>query len=161
MGTFPASFHSASQQVHDDHESLMSELLQLDAALNNLTHPAGAELICSRLRALSQSVPDHFTREEEELLVVVAKISPELNEFASEMKRQHQSICGLLVEFRLAAENLREQSATMERDGAAASARRPAQIEAALARVKEIGKSLAQELTNHVALEEDQLAGFL
>jgi hypothetical protein len=161
VGTFPASFRSASQQVHDDHESLMSELVELDAALNELAHPAGAELICARLRTLSHVVPEHFTREEEELLAVVAKISPELNDFASEMKRQHQSICGRLVDFRLAAENLREQSSTMARDRAAGGAKHTAQIEAALARVKEIGKALAEELTNHVALEEDQLAGFL
>ncbi len=145
MGTFPASFRSASQKVHDDHEALSQELAELDTALEELAHSAGAERICRRIRLLSQVVPEHFGREEEELLAVVEKVSPELKVFAGEMKRQHQAICKLLVDFCFAAEELRQA-----RNG-----------EASIDKVKGKGKLLAQELSNHVALEEDQLAGFL
>lgn len=159
MGTFPASFRSASQKVHDDHESLVSELAELDAALDELARPASAERICRRLRFLTQVVPAHFATEEVELLDVVAKVSPELKDFAGEMKRQHQSICALLLDFRLAAENLRQHNTPApEVEGRGPNA---GKIEAAIVRVKEIGKSLAEELSHHVALEEDQLAGFL
>ncbi len=159
MGTFPASFRSASQKVHDDHESLVSELAELEAALDELAHPAGAERICRRLRLLTQAVPAHFATEEVELLDVVAKVSPELKDFAGEMKRQHQSICALLLDFRLAAENLRQHNSPVQ--GVEGQGHNASKIEAAIVRLKEIGKSLAQELSNHVALEEDQLAGFL
>ncbi len=158
MGTFPASFRSASHQVHDDHQSLMSELKALDLALDELAHPAAAEKICRRLRVLSKIVPEHFATEETELLEVVARISPELKDFSAEMKRQHQSICTLLLELRLAAENLRQHNSAGAADNRADGA---TQIEAAIARVRSIGKSLALELSDHVQLEEDQLAGFL
>ncbi len=161
MGTFPASFRSASQKVHDDHESLVREVAELQAALDALAHPAVAEQVCRRVRVLSQMVPEHFGQEVAELLAVVARISPELNEFAGEMKRQHQSICGRLLDFRLAAENLRQNLPVLRRNGMEAERSRAAEIEAAISRAKDIGKALAEELSNHVALEEDQLAGFL
>jgi hypothetical protein len=159
VGTFPASFRSASQRVHDDHQSLISELAELDAALDDLAHPMGAEQICLRLRVLSHAVPEHFATEEVEMLDIVAKVSPELKDFAEEMRRQHQTICELLLDFRLAAENLRQFNFPVQ--GTEGRGNHAGEVDAAVLRVKDIGKSLAQELSNHVELEENQLAGFL
>lgn len=152
MATFTPTFRTASRKVHAEHEELQAQLLELESALEELAgdsevvaNLAAAERVCRCGWHLAELLPGHMAREESTLLGTVARISPELDEFAREMCHEHQRLRTLLVEFRGAVENL-------------ACGRN---LEDTIWRVREVGMRLIRELGEHVALEETELGGFL
>ena len=151
MASFTPGFRSVSSRIHTDHETLINELNELDGALDDLAdcsalfaYRAAAERVCRCGQRLSQIVPEHFFREETLLLDTVAKVSPELAEFAREMRTQHVTLRGRLSEFCAAVQNLES----------------PADRAQAVNAATESGRTLASELSSHVVLEESELDGF-
>ena len=148
------NFWVECERVHDDHESVMAELADLAYALDSLERYGQGfaqlsdtgELYRYGIR-LCETIPDHFSREETWLQQEVAAISPELAEFAREMVHQHEKLRGELRDFRSALEQLR---------GAAEE-----ELPAIIAGVRDQGWQVARNLAGHVALEEEQLSGFL
>ncbi len=151
MATFPIGFRSDSTRIHGEHQQLLAQLADLAAALEALgpstlsVDPLGAGRLRRSLARLEQLLPAHFRHEENTVLDAVAPVSPELAEFSRQMRQQHQRFTGRLKEFagavaRLEAGNHGEPS--------------PRQVQQA-------GEELANDLATHIALEEDQLNGFL
>ncbi len=150
MATFPRSFGADSARIHRDHQALVGELNTLDGALDELAGGTGvfanlhsAETICRCGQRLAEVLPEHFSREETTLLETVAQISPELAEFTREIRQQHEELRQRVAEFSRALKELEAGS------------------EKAIDAVREAGKALAREMTRHIALEENQLGGFL
>ena len=152
MAALAPSFWTDSKTVHNEHQALMEDLNELEFALDGLEcysevfanfATAGQVLACgSRVARL---LPQHFLHEEETLLAGVAKVSPDLAEFAGEMRTQHGHLRVRLTDFCLALERLRAGDDPGE----------------ALCEVKERGKAFTTEMRSHVALEEQRLKGFL
>ena len=152
MATFTPAFHNASHRVHGEHQLLLNELTELNIALDELVcysevyaDLAAAQRVCRCGHHLAELLPEHFVREESTVLATIAKVSPELREFAREMVLQHQQLRRRLDSF----------------SSALADLERAEDIDAAVFRVKEEGKRLARELTDHIVLEENELDGFL
>ena len=152
MATLTPAFHTESQQIHGDHTLLIRELRALDLALDRLENHsevfgnlATAKEVQFLGKALASELPDHFRREERTILTTVSKVSPQLAEFAREMERQHEGLRARLNTFCVALEEL---EAANDLDGA-------------IADLKKTGKVLTCELGRHIALEEEELAGFL
>jgi len=152
MATFTPGFRSVSRQIHSDHESLIDELNELEGALDDLAgssalfaYRAAAECVARCGQRLSQMLPEHFMREETLLFDIVAKVSPELMDFAREMRSQHQALRGHLGRFCTAVQQLDE----------------PPDRALAVNAATESGRTLATELREHVLLEESELTGFL
>lgn len=152
MATFPTTFCSDSSRMHRDHQALRDELRELDAALDGLgsdsgafanPDPVAAVRRCSR--HLAEVLPGHFRREEDTVLDTVARISPELAEFSRQMRQAHDALRLRLLEFCHAAQDLEAGLG----------------LTASVVAVKRSGKLLAREMASHIALEEDQLDGFL
>ena len=152
MAALAPSFWTESKTVHNEHQALLEDLNELDYALNGLEcysevfanfATAGKVLECGG--RVAKLLPAHFVHEEETVLAGVAKISPELAEFAGEMRAQHQRLRDELADFCRALEHLRAGDDPGE----------------SLCEVKERGKAFTAEMRNHVALEEQRLKGFL
>ncbi len=150
MASFPSSFRADSRQIHADHQALATELLHLDTALDHLEdgvleqlHTTDDVVRCGH--RLAELLPEHFRREETLLFGPVAQVSPELREFSREMRHQHDLLRQQLIEFHSALEQLNHG-----RDAAAA-----------IDRVRQTGRRLAHEMSEHMAVEEQQLDGFL
>jgi hemerythrin-like domain-containing protein len=154
MTTSGMNFWAECERVHDDHESVMADLADLAYALDSLERYGRSfaqlsdtgELYRYGVR-LCETIPDHFSREETWLQEEVAAISPELANFAREMVYQHETLRGELRDFRSALEQLR--GATEE------------ELPVIVDGVREQGWQVARNLAAHVALEEEQLRGFL
>lgn len=128
------------------------ELLELESALDRLVcHSelhgdlAAAEKVLQCGRRLATYLPAHCAREEANLLDALADVSPQLAEFAREMKRQHQEILVRLDAFILSLGRLEASEG----------------VDNAVFGLKEEGRKLARELRRHVAVEERELRGFL
>jgi iron-sulfur cluster repair protein YtfE (RIC family) len=152
MASLSNAFCTESQKVHGDHETLVQELGELQWALDNLVcySEVFADLATAgKVRELGHHMkallPTHFVREEATVLATVARISPELAEFAEEMKRQHKQ---------LGAEFKTFLAALAEFEGSS-------DLDTAVCHIKESGTQFAHDLSEHVALEERQLSGFL
>jgi len=152
MATFPTNFRSDTARIHRDHQALVPQLVELDSALDELAGSAqvfanlySAEKVCRCGRFLAEALPEHFSREEQSLFTTVAEVSPELDEFAREMRRQHDQLRQLLSDFSRAVQALEGGD----------------DLAASVDLVKEKGKLLAREMSEHIALEENQLGGFL
>ena len=151
MATFPASFRSDSAAIQGDHQRLLSALADLVAALESLApnalslDPWGAARLRRSLAGLLTALPGHFRREETALLDTVAPVSPELAEFARQMRAEHRRFTARLNGF---AAGL----AALEAGNGAGRT---------FLSVKEDGEGLARDLAAHIALEEKQLDGFL
>jgi len=152
MATFSQAFRSVSNRVHNDHEAIINELTELDTALDDLAgcsarfaYRAAMERVSRCGQRLSQMLPEHFVREETSLLDTVAKVSPELSDFAREMRGQHHTLRGRLGEFCIAVQKLENDTNRTQ----------------AVSDVNECGKTFASELRAHVLLEESELDGFL
>ena len=152
MAALAPSFWSESKTVHNEHQALLEDLNELDHALDGLEcysevfanfATAGQVLECGN--RVARLLPEHFSREEETVLAGVARISPELAEFAGEMKMQHEHLRFQLADFCRALEHLQAGDDPGE----------------SVYEVKEWGKNFTAELRNHVALEEQRLKGFL
>lgn len=152
MAALAPSFWTESKAVHNEHRALMEDLNELDFALDGLEcysevfanlATAGEVLACgSRVAKL---LPQHFVHEEETVLSGVARISPDLAQFAGEMRTQHDHLRARLADFCRSLELLRAGDDLGE----------------TLCQLKEQGKAFTAEMRSHVALEEQRLKGFL
>lgn len=152
MASLSIAFCADSQKVHCDHRVLLEELAELQWALDSLeccaevyANLATAARVEELGHKLIESLPEHFAREERSLLTTVSKISPELAEFAEEMKREHEELRARLAGFQASLEKLEKGD----------------DVAASVWQVKELGTDFALSLGAHVALEERQLSGFL
>ena len=152
MATFPISFRSDSDRIHGEHKALVAELAAFQSALEDLAFSDqvfanlySADRIAHHGRRLASLLPEHFQHEETTLLPTVSHVSPELEEFAREICHEHQQIRQRLSEF------------------CRALGRREAgdDVAEAVNAVKQSGRTLAHDLSAHLALEESQLDGFL
>ena len=151
MASLSNAFCAESQKVHGDHETLLQELAELQWALDNLVcySEVFADLATAgKVRELGHHMkallPAHFVREETTVLATVARISPELADFAEEMKRQHKE---LGAEFKAFLAALAEFESSND-------------LDSAICHIKETGSQFAHDLSAHVDLEEKQLSGF-
>ncbi len=151
MATFPISFRSDSARIHGEHQELLRQLADFISALEALgpstlsVDPLGAGRLRRSASRLEVFLPSHFRREEATLLDAVAPISPELAEFARQMRREHEHFTARMKAFAAQVAELE----TGNHGGAG------------LRKVQEAGEVLAQDLAEHIALEENQLDGFL
>ncbi len=152
MAALASSFWAESKAVHSEHQALLEDLNELDLALDGLEcysevfadlATAGQVLACGG--RVAKLLPAHFAHEEETVLSGVAKISPELAEFAAEMRSQHGHLRAQMTDFCLALERLRAGDDLGE----------------TLYELKERGKAFTSAMRSHVALEEQRLQGFL
>src|SRR5574341_48600 len=152
MAALASGFWAESKAVHSEHQALLEDLNELDFALDGLEcysevfanlATAGQVLACGG--RVAQLLPAHFGHEEETVLSGVAKISPDLAEFAAEMRAQHDHLRTRLTDFCLALDHLRAGDDLSE----------------TLYELKERGKAFTSEMRSHVALEEQRLKGFL
>ena len=152
MAALAPSFWTESKTVHNEHQALMEDLNELDFALDGLecysevfaSFATASQVLACGTR-VAQLLPEHFGHEEKTLLDGVARISPDLAEFAGEMKAQHGQLRARLADFCLALEHLRAGDDPAE----------------SLYEVKERGKAFTTEMRTHVELEEQRLKGFL
>ena len=152
MAALAPSFWTESKTVHNEHQALMEDLNELDFALDGLecysevfANFATANQVLACGNRVARLLPEHFVHEEKTLLAGVARISPDLAEFAGEMRVQHGQLRARLIDFSLALERLRAGDDPAE----------------SLYEVKERGKAFTTEMRSHVALEEQRLQGFL
>ena len=150
MPELDPKFHDEASCLHSEHEELMAQLDQLDAALEQmvsytevLTDLAMANQAAARGKWMAEWLPKHYAHEETTVLEMIARMSPELASFAREMKRQHR-------ELRVRLESFREHIAHIgeRRD-----------LEAAVAELKREGKDLTRMMRLHIAVEEKKFSG--
>jgi hypothetical protein len=152
MASLSPAFRIESKRIHHEHQVIDEDLLALEVALEHLvghselhTDLAAAEKVMQCGRRLATYLPAHCAREEALLLDTVSDISPQLAEFAQEMKRQHGELLMRLDSFILSLGRLETQE----------------DAEAAVLELKDEGMKLAREMRQHVAMEERELSGFL
>jgi hemerythrin-like domain-containing protein len=152
MATLTAAFQSGSKRVHYEHGVLVQQLRALDLELDYLQghlETAGSLIAAKRIQLyasqLADELPSHFLREEQTVLASVAGVSRQLELFAEEMKAQHRDLRQRLNLFCQAIDQLE----TAE------------DLAAAVGEIREKGKALTGELGRHIALEEQELSGFL
>ena len=145
MSSLDPTFHLETISIHREHEELVAQLDQLDAALEQIscfaeifTDLATANQAISRGKWLAEWLPKHYDREETTVLATLAKMSPELSSFAREMKRQHKEMRVRLESFREHLEHLHES-----RD-----------LENAVNELKQEGSHLTRMMRLHLAAEE-------
>lgn len=149
MPEITAAFRSDSQLIHHEHQALSSELAALEFALDSLicyseafTHLAATERVYRCGRHLARTLPVHFENEEATVLAEIASLSPELNEFSAEMKRQHQELRQQLTRFCLLIDQVEGSS----------------DIERTVSEVKDHGLQFARALAAHMDAEERKFA---
>jgi hemerythrin HHE cation binding domain-containing protein len=149
MPDVTAAFRSDSQLIHHEHQALSSELAALEFALDSLicysevlTNMAATERVYRCGRHLARTLPVHFENEEATVLAEIARLSPELNKFSEEMKRQHQELRQQMTRFWLLVDQI-EGSSDMEQ---------------AVSEVKEQGLQFARALAAHMETEERKFA---
>jgi len=152
MAILTKTFHRESERVQHEHNLLKEELHTLDVALDHLTanfddpvNLIAAKEIQMFTEQLADELPPHFQREEQSILATVSEVSQELNFFAHEMQHQHEVL----------REQLSKFCATIDEMSHAED------LAKSVERVRSEGKAFTQELKNHIALEEQELAGFL
>ena len=151
MATATRSFQNETQLVHYEHQMLMRELDELQAALDSLVcysevyaNFAGTEQVYRCGRHLIEWLPGHFDNEEATVLAEVEKRSPELAAFSREMKCQHKTLRGRLELFCRAIEEFEDSE----------------DLVAAVEELKSRGQEFTRELAAHMGAEErkfDQL----
>ena len=152
MATLSPAFSADGKRIHTEHETLLKDLVQFERALDSVdcysevfANLASIGEVAHFGRRLNEQLPEHFTREEEKVLIPVAKVSPELSDLVQELKREHQELRAQLAVFSLALQELESADDLYD----------------AIWQVKEMGKKLTRDITRHVALEERELEGFL
>ena len=150
MASLDPNFHQETMDLHKEHEELMAQLDQLDAALEQmvcytevLTDVAMANQAAARGKWMAEWLPKHYAHEETSVLEMIAKMSPELAAFAREMKRQHNEMRVRLESFRDHLAHVGEQ-----RD-----------LESAVAELKREGKDLTRMMRLHMSAEERKFEG--
>ena len=117
MASLDPNFHEETISIHQEHEELLAQLDQLDAALEQIvcyaevfTDLATANQAMSRGKWMAEWLPRHYAHEETTVLETIARMSPELASFAREMKRQHNEMRVRLESFRDTLAHLSETS---------------------------------------------------
>jgi hypothetical protein len=149
MPEMTEAFRSDSQLIHHEHRALSSELAALEFALDSLicysevfTNLAATERVYRCGCHLARTLPVHFENEEATVLAEIGRLSPELNEFSEEMKRQHRELRQQLTRFCLLVDQVEGSS----------------DIEGAVSEVKEHGLQFARALAAHMDAEERKFA---
>ena len=149
MASLDPKFHQETVSIHREHEELIAQLDQLDAALDQIfcyaeifTDLATANQAISRGKWLAEWLPKHYEHEETTVLETIARMSPELSSFAREMKRQHN-------EMRVRLESFREHLAHLNET---------ADLENAVNELKKEGSDLTRMMRLHMAAEEKKFA---
>lgn len=152
MATLTPAFHSECVRINSEHRVVLEDLAELERGLNHLvchsevfTDLSGLEQVRRAGLRLAEFLPVHCRREEDRLLATVAVVSPELSEFAREMKGQHRGLLSRLLAF-CAALDAVENSADLRQ---------------AVWQLQREGTDLTEQIRQHVALEEQELSGFL
>ena len=150
MASLDPKFHEETLSIHQEHEELVAQLDQMDAALEQIvcyseifTDLATANQALSRGKWMAEWLPRHYEHEETTVLATIAKMSPELASFAREMKRQHNEMRVRLESFRDRMEHLSEAS----------------DLEDAVNQIKKDGTNLTRMMRLHMAVEEKKFAG--
>jgi hypothetical protein len=150
LASLDPNFHQETVSIHHEHEELMTQLDQLDSALEQIvcyseifTDLATANQAMSRGKWIAEWLPKHYQHEETTVLNTIARMSPELASFAREMKRQHD-------EMRVRLESFRDHLARLNETG---------DLEAAVAELKHEGKDLTRAMRLHMAVEEKKFSG--
>ena len=89
-------------------------------------------------RHLARTLPEHFENEEATVLAEIAGVSPELDKFAEEMKRQHRELRQQLTGFCLLIDQVENSN----------------DIEQTVFEVKERGLEFVRSLAAHMDAEE-------
>src|ERR1022692_2472425 len=117
MASLDPKFHEETLSIHQEHQELVAQLDQMDAALEQMacyaevfTDLATANQAISRGKWMAEWLPRHYEHEETTVLETIARMSPELASFAREMKRQHS-------EMRVRLESLRDTIAHLGQTG--------------------------------------------
>ena len=152
MASLSPAFRVESRKIHQEHETIDQDLIELEAALDHLVTRSKmrgdivtAEKVLQCGRRLATYLPAHCAREEALVFDTVADISPQLAQFGAEMKRQHRELLLRLDSFILSLGHLE----SFENRGDA------------IFKLKEEGCKLAEEFRRHIATEECELSGFL
>src|ERR1035441_9127766 len=149
MTNLDPKFHEETLSIHQEHQELVAQLDQMDAALEQMacyaevfTDLATANQAISRGKWMAEWLPRHYEHEETTVLATIAKMSPELASFAREMKRQHNEMRVRLESFRDRMEHLSEAS----------------DLEDAVNQIKKDGTNLTHMMRLHMAAEEKKFA---
>ena len=149
MASLDPKFHEETVSIHKEHEELVAQLDQMDAALEQIvcyseifTDLATANQALSRGKWMAEWLPRHYEHEETTVLATIAKMSPELASFAREMKRQHNEMRVRLESFRDRMEHLSETT----------------DLEDAVNQIKKDGTNLTRMMRLHMAVEEKKFA---
>jgi hypothetical protein len=152
MAALSSTFRADSRRIHEEHEVILQELDELDAALDHLAgftdaaaDPGSRERVRLYSQRLMAQLPEHCVREEYGLLETVSSISPELREFARQMKIQHNEIMAKLYGFCQAVNDLDDAL----------------DMDAAFENLMAQGRDFTRSMRAHMTLEEHQLSGFL
>ena len=145
MPEVTAAFRSESELIHHEHRALSSELAALEFALDSFicysevfTNLAATERVYRCGRHLARTLPEHFENEEATVLAEIAGVSPELDKFAEEMKRQHRELRQQLTGFCLLIDQVENSN----------------DIEQTVFEVKERGLEFVRSLAAHMDAEE-------
>ncbi len=149
MASLDPKFHEETISIHKEHEELLAQLDQLDAAVEQMvcyaevfTDLATANQATSRGKWIAEWLPRHYAHEETTVLETIARMSPELASFAREMKRQHN-------EMRLRLESFRDRLAHLSETS---------DLENAVNQLKKEGKDFTRIMRMHMAAEEKKFA---
>ena len=149
MSALDPNFHQEAASIHREHEELLSQLDQLDAALDQIvcyaelfTDLSTANQATSRGRWMAEWLPKHHAHEETTVLETIAKMSPQLASFAREMQRQHN-------EMRVRLENFRDHLAHLHESR---------DLENAVKDLKQEGGYLTRMMRLHLSAEEKKFA---
>jgi len=152
MATLSKTFHRESERVHQDHYHLTEELRSMGMALEHLTadlndptNLAAAKGIQMFAKQMADELPGHFRHEEREVLTIVSEVSPELDFLAREIRRQHEALDGQLIAF---CRSIDELGTTGD-------------VAATVEKIRKAGRTFIRDLNEHIALEEQELRGFL
>lgn len=147
-----AALRSDSELIHHEHRALSSELSALEFALDSLicysevfTDLAATERVYRCARHLARTLPEHCENEEATVLAEIARLGPELDKFAAEMKRQHLELQQELSRFCRLIDQVEGSS----------------DIEQAVYQVKERGLKFARALAAHMETEERKFSSVL
>jgi Hemerythrin HHE cation binding domain len=150
MTRLDAKFHEETLSIHQEHQELMTQLDQMDAALEQMaryaevfTDLATANQAISRGKWMAEWLPKHYQHEETTVLETIARMTPELASFAREMRRQHNEMRVRLESFRDTIEHLSQTG----------------DLENAVNQLKKDGKDLTRMMRLHMAAEEKKFSG--
>jgi Hemerythrin HHE cation binding domain len=149
MASLDPKFHEETVSIHQEHEELLAQLDQLDAAVGQMvcyaevfTDLATANQAMSRGKWVAEWLPGHYAHEETTVLETIARMSPELASFAREMQRQHH-------EMRVRLEGFRDRLAHLHENR---------DLESAVSEMKREGRDLTRMMRLHMAAEEKKFA---